>query len=610
MASVLGNLLSSQGLTTATQAQLLAYFTSAYQSIYGSSINLASNTPDGQWMNIQIQAILDVEDLLTQIYNSFDPDNAIGVQLDQRVAINGIQRQAGTFSITNITVVLTQSVNLYGLDQSAQSVYTVSDNSGNQWQLITTQLAAGPGTEVYAFQAASPGANLTIPNTITVPVTIVLGVQSVNNPTAQSVIGINEETDAALRIRRQQSVSISSQGYLQGLLATLLNIQGITSANVYENNTSSTNADGVPGHSIWVIVAGNPVVVPTTAYNSATTYSYGQIVTSSNVNYISWQNNNLNNAVTNASFWGVYNPVAEAIYNKRNAGCGMFGSTNYTVTQIDGSPFVVDWDVVAPINLFISFTATSINGINQPNIAGIITGIVNNFAPTVYQEVNINALATIVQQVDPNTLVTNAGFSIASTQVATLSGTAASGTFEFSYNGNNTSAINWNDSTSTIQSKLRAVTGLSAATVTGTIAGGTLTIALGIVSISSLITVVSNSLMTSAPAAITFSWNEGYTNTLLPASKRDQFVVAAAQIIILPMILSPTAVTVISTKTQTFTGLGGYGTLVYSLQTNVSGGSINSSTGVYTAGATPGTDVALVTDAFGNTATATITVTA
>jgi hypothetical protein len=610
MSSPLGNSLTSQGLTTATQPQLLSYFTSAYQFIYGSSINLASNTPDGQWMNIQIQAILDVQDLLTQVYNSMDPDNAIGVQLDQRVAINGIQRQAGTYSTTNITVVLTQSVNLYGLDQSTQPIYTVSDNAGNQWQLITTQLGVGPGTEVYSFQSSSPGANLTIPNTITVPVTIVLGVQSVNNPTAQSVIGINQETDAALRIRRQQSVSISSQGYLQGLLATLLNIEGITSANVYENNTSSTNADGVPGHSIWVIVSGNPVVVPTTAYNPSTTYSYGQIVTSNNVNYISWQNNNLNNAVTNASFWGVYNPVAEAIYNKRNAGCGMFGQTAYTVTQIDGSPFIVDWDVVAPINLFISFTATSINGINQPNIAGIITGIVDNFVPTVYQEVNINALATIVQQVDPNTLVTNAGFSIASTQIATLSGTAASGTFELSYNGNNTVAINWNDSTATIQSKLRAVTGLSAATVTGTIAGGTLTIALGITSISSLITVVNNSLMTSAPAAITFSWNEGYTNTLLPASKKDQFVVASTQIIILPMILSPTTVTVISTKTQTFTGLGGYGTFVYSLQTNVSGGSINSSTGVYTAGATPGTDIALVTDSFGNTAISTITVTA
>src|ERR1700744_4144299 len=123
MSSPLGNSLTAQGLTTSTQPQLLAYYTAQYQSIYGADINLASDTPDGQWMNIIIQTVLDLQDLLTQIYNSFDPDNAIGTQLDQRVAINGIQRLAGTYSITNITLVLTQSVNLYGLDQTTQSVF-------------------------------------------------------------------------------------------------------------------------------------------------------------------------------------------------------------------------------------------------------------------------------------------------------------------------------------------------------------------------------------------------------------------------------------------------------------------------------------------------------
>jgi hypothetical protein len=53
----------------------------------------------------------------------FDPDNAVGVVLDQRVAINGIQRQAGTYTVTPITVVTSQSVNLYGLDQDVQPVY-------------------------------------------------------------------------------------------------------------------------------------------------------------------------------------------------------------------------------------------------------------------------------------------------------------------------------------------------------------------------------------------------------------------------------------------------------------------------------------------------------
>ena len=55
-----------------------------------------------------------------------------------------------------------------------------------------------------------------------------------------------------------------------------------------------------------------------------------------------------------------------------------------------------------------------------------------------------------------------------------------------------------------------------------------------------------------------------------------------------------------------FTGLGGYGTLTYSM---VSGaGSINSSTGLYTS-ASAGIDTVQVTDSLSNTAIAVITVT-
>ena len=49
------NALTATGLVLATQAELLAYYTTQYQNIYGADINLASDTPDGQMMNIQIQ---------------------------------------------------------------------------------------------------------------------------------------------------------------------------------------------------------------------------------------------------------------------------------------------------------------------------------------------------------------------------------------------------------------------------------------------------------------------------------------------------------------------------------------------------------------------------
>lgn len=465
------NSIDALGLTTKTQAEYVAEFQAAFQAIYGVDINLDSDTPDGQMMMIFIQATLDVLDLLTQIYNTFDPDNAIGDVLDQRCAINGIQRQAGTPTVTPITVVTSQALNLFGLDQAVESTYTIQDNAGTQWELMTTQTISGPGTYVMAFQAKLPGATLTVPNTITVPVSIVLGVVSVNNPTTYSTLGINEETDAQLKIRRQKSVSLASQGYLNGLLAALDNITGMSSAFVHENTSGITDGDGIPSHSIWVIVSGTPADAD----------------------------------------------VAQAIYNKRNAGCGMKGDKSYVIVQKDGSPFLILWDVVVPEDLFIKFTATSLDGINPPNLAAIRAQLPVLLAPGVDEQVNINDLATFVQQIDNNTLVTNAGFSL-------------------------------------------------------TIGGS-------------------------------------YTNTLSPTTKKNQFAVSSPNIVILPMILSPSQASVVVLGTRQFTGLGGYGALTYSMDANPSGGSI-SPTGLYTAGSTGATtDIARVTDSLGNFATATITVT-
>lgn len=467
------NSIGPTGLTLATQSELVQKWTDNFEGIYGTDINLDPDSPDGQMMNLFVQSVLDLQDLVQQVYNMFDPDNAIGIILDQRVAINGIQRQAGTFTITNITIVASQACNLYGLDQSDQPIYTVQDASGNQWQLQTTQTISGSGTYAFSFQAATPGANITTPNTINIPVTIVLGVTSVNNPTSYTTLGLNEETDAALKIRRQQSVSLSSQGWVEGLYAALKNINGVTSVFIKENTTATTDANGIPGHSIWAIVAGS----------------------------------------------GTSAQIAQAIYTKRNAGCGMKGSQSFNIAQPDGSSFTVNWDTITTVNLFIKFTATSLDGVNAPQYENIENGLVIDFVPDIAQEVNINALATAVQDIDPNCLVTSAGFS--------------------------------------------------------TSAGGS------------------------------------YSNTLTPSVLNDQFVVLAINIIILPILVTPATISLVhTTGTTTFTSVGGHGTIAWMISTNNSGGSIDSSTGVYTAGSThPVADTITATDSLGNASNATVSVT-
>lgn len=360
----MSNILDATGLTVKTEAELLADKTAAYQAAYGSDINIDSDTPDGQIVNNEIQAILDQQDLALGVYNSMDPDKAIGVTLDQRVAFNGIQREAGTHTLTDITVVTDRALNLNGLDNvyAPQSFFVVSDNTGKQFVLIASTTIASSGSYVLQFQAVLPGKTLTTPNTITIAVTVVLGVVSVNNPTIYTTLGVNEETDAQLRLRRQQSVSINSQGFNNTLRAALKNINGIADAFIYENTTGSTDADGIPSHSIWVIVD--------------------------------------NTGASN-------DDIANAIYTKRNPGPDMKGSVFVNILQNDGTLFKVSWDVVVSEDLYFKFDAHSINGIDTIDDAGIKAYLAANFHADVNQTININDLATLVRQFDPNCLVTN-----------------------------------------------------------------------------------------------------------------------------------------------------------------------------------------------------------
>lgn len=357
------NIVNGSGVQVYTQQELVDIYTAKMKVIYGDDINLSQDTPDGQQMMIVIQMIMDSLDFAKQSNASFDPDQAIGRILDQRVAINGIQRKAGTYTIQPIDIVMSQANTLYGLDQTAEDPYTIKDDAGTKWILMETAVL-GTGAHTKNFQSEKIGAVLSMPNTITIPVSIILGVSSVNNSSSYVSIGINEESDVQLHERRRKSVALSSLGYRQSLKAMLNNITGVTYAEVWENNTVSTNEDGQPRNSIWVVVAGN-----------AEDYD-----------------------------------IAEAILVKRNAGCTMFGSDkSHTITLPDGSSFTALWDLVVQENLFVKFIVDSIDGTTIPNIAAIKAQLPQMLQPDVNGKVNINQVAAAVRQIDPNSLVTNIG---------------------------------------------------------------------------------------------------------------------------------------------------------------------------------------------------------
>lgn len=331
--------------------------------IYGPDINVDSNSPDGEWLNIFALSNEDIEQLCVSIYDSFDPNQAVGVALDALCQLNSssLTRKGGIFTQVVVDVVANASFNLNGLDTS--SPYTASDQNGNLFYLISSTTVSAT-TNALNFQSATIGFIQVLPNTITIPVTIIAGVVSVNNPSSPYQIGSNQETDAQLRIRRSQSTAIPSQGFNQSLYGGLLQIEGLTQAVVYENTTTVSALTVVPAHSIWVICEG-----------------------------------------------GSNDDIADTIYKYRNAGCGMYGTTTVSVMQSDGSSFNISFSLAVDQPLYLSLTVSSLSG-GSIDTAALKTFLAANYILGIYEVADITSITALINSYSDDLLVTFAGVSL------------------------------------------------------------------------------------------------------------------------------------------------------------------------------------------------------
>lgn len=360
------NAITPTGLTIQTITDILNELVAGMQAIYGPNINVNPNSPDGQMLNIVALAKEDSLQLIQQVNASFDPDQAVGTVLDQRCAINGVLRTEGTFTQQAVSVTSSQAATLQGLDLSPASPFTVSDSAGNQFQLVTTFSFVAAGTSSLTFQAALIGAVQTTINTITTIVTPQLGITSVNNPLAASSVGVNEQTDASLKIARRNGISKASRSFQESVFDNVAQVAGVTSVQVYENSTGSPiTIQGITlvANSILVIVAG-----------------------------------------------GAQLAVATAINNGRSLGVAMNGGTTQVVTNPDGSTITIAFDYAIAQNLFISFAYTVVSGSDPGG-----TFLANQIAAHVTFQPGQTAVASVisafVQSVAPNISITSMGVS-------------------------------------------------------------------------------------------------------------------------------------------------------------------------------------------------------
>lgn len=227
--------------------------------IYGQDIYLGNDSQDYQYISSIASKVYDSYLIAQQVYNNRGPSTAIGSGLDIIVKLNGIKRDAPIYS--------TCKVNVVGVAGTViENAIIENSVTGTKWNLPSlVTIGAGGSSEVTATCQISGPITAQIGELSSI-VTPTFGWTSVNNAVA-AVPGANAESDSALRARQAKSTAIPSRSILEGLDGALRTLNGVSRVKVYENDTSVADANGIPAHSICIVIeGGDNTDIATTIY--------------------------------------------------------------------------------------------------------------------------------------------------------------------------------------------------------------------------------------------------------------------------------------------------------------------------------------------------------
>jgi uncharacterized phage protein gp47/JayE len=142
---------------------------------------------------------------------------------------------------------------------------------------IVGTLPVSPATGTITAKEATPfdarsektGPIQALAGAITTIEAAVPGVAQVEN-SDDATLGRNVETDTEARARAYESLGITGSATQKAITAKMLNIDGVTFATVFQNVTDFVDANGLPPHSIRVVVDGGADAdIWTTLYEEA-----------------------------------------------------------------------------------------------------------------------------------------------------------------------------------------------------------------------------------------------------------------------------------------------------------------------------------------------------
>lgn len=240
--------ISSTGLEIERLDSILARLSQEMRDIYGSDINIAPDTPDGQMIGIFSQACADINEIIAGVYAMSDPTKAVGVWLDIQLKYVGLSRNRQEYSYLN-------NVNIAAVAGTIIPAGTVAtDANGVEWQTVNQATVTGTSVSMQLRSVQYGSFHLASGQEL-IPKTVILGLQSLYT-TSDSVLGRLQESDESALMRFLRSYSVNNLDDREGVEAALLALNDVRDAKVYENYTGIIDANGVDPHSINAIVIG------------------------------------------------------------------------------------------------------------------------------------------------------------------------------------------------------------------------------------------------------------------------------------------------------------------------------------------------------------------
>jgi hypothetical protein len=223
----------------------------AYKGIYGSP-NLAPDSVIGQRINLEVQILALAWEGLELAYNAAFPSLCDEGSIDNVMMLAGLTRLPATPTVITCDCVFTQAATI-----PAGSL--VANSAGSIFAAVADIIALAPGSVTGNFACIEtgpvpcPSPTLTIQTPVTGWECVAVG-SYYGDTSAYVEVGSNLETLAEARARRMSSLLIPGSGTLESIRSAVLNnVSSVNECLAVENDTNSTDTNGLPPHSIEII---------------------------------------------------------------------------------------------------------------------------------------------------------------------------------------------------------------------------------------------------------------------------------------------------------------------------------------------------------------------